>query len=167
MRIAPSAAGAAAASSGPVRAGAGAASARRLARHGLFGAPDRDACSVLLDRDLGDPGVLDDAHDLPNPLRSRLVDIAAEQRVVAARAVPDRLQERLGLLAEEREQKQLLLARGEPGRLVPDRVEVGRRLFRRVGSETSATARWTVGSILPGGVPKRPSRRARSSSTTV
>ena len=141
MRIAPSTAGAAAGlvrgSSEPERGVA----ARRLARHRLLGAPDRDARSVLLDRDLGDPGVLDDAHDLADPLRSRLVDFPAEQRVVAARAVPDRLQERLGLLAEEREQEQLLFARGEPGRVVPDRVEVGRRLLwrGRLGDERDGT----------------------------
>ena len=72
-------------------------------------------------------------------------------------AVADRAQERLGLLAEQRQQQQLLLARGEAFCLVAERRR-GRpaRPARRRRPATSATARCTVASIWPGGVPKRP-----------
>src|SRR5205807_316829 len=43
---------------------------------------------------------------------------------LAARPLPDREQQRLGLGPEEREQQQLLLARGEAPRTLPERVEV-------------------------------------------
>ena len=134
MRIAPSSGGASAAAR-PGRRSAGAGAARRLARDGLLGAPDRDARSLLLDRDLGDPGLLHDPHDLADPLGPRLVDAAAEQRFLAARAVADRAQERLGLVAEEREQEQLLLARGKTLRLVAHVVEVDRSLLRSVAGD--------------------------------
>src|SRR6476659_6944249 len=77
------------------------------------GAPDAHAHAVLFDRDLADPGLLHDAHDLTDALLPQLVDAACGERLVAARALPDRTQERLSLVAEEREQQQLLLTRGE------------------------------------------------------
>ena len=103
---------------------------RRQGRLELLGrAAHRDAHPVLLDRDLADAGLLDDSDELADPLGARLVDAAGAEALVAARAPADRLQQRLGLLAEEREQQQLLLARGEAFRLVAQRLEVDRRLL--------------------------------------
>ena len=116
-------------------------------------AAHRDAHAGLLDRDLPDAGLLDDADDLADPLGARLVDAAGAQGLVAAGAPADRLQQRLRLVAEEREQEQLLLARGEPVGLVAERLEVDGRLFLRRAVRESVTARLTVGSIGPGGVP--------------
>ena len=133
----------------------------------LFGAADGDPCTLFLDGNLRDPGLLDDADDLANALGSRLVDSTAEQRVLAARPVSDRPQQRLGLLAEEREQEKLLFAGGQAGGLVRIASRSAAGSSSLTPSETSETARCTVGSISPGGVPKRPSRSARNSSTTV
>ena len=118
--------------------------------------------------DLGDAGLLDDPHDLADPLGPRLVDAAGEQRLLAARAAADRAQQRLGLVAEQREQEQLLLARGEPLGLVAHGVERD-RLVGRLPSPRDERRRRAgrSGSIGPGGVPKRPARSSRSSSTTV
>ena len=90
----------------------------------------------------------------------------AGERLVAAGALADRAQQRLGLFAEEREQEQLLLARGEPVRLRAQLVEVdGAR--RAASPANSSTARASAGSTGPGVGPKRPSTRSRSSSTIV
>ncbi len=107
-------------------------------RHGLFGAPHGDTRPLLLDGDLGDAGLLDDAHDLTDAFGPGLVDAACRERVVAAGTVADRAQERLGLLSKEREQQELLLTRGETFRLLPNRVQVddgvaGRMTFRKQG----------------------------------
>ena len=87
-----------------------------------------DPRAVLFDRDLRDPGLLHDPDDLPDALGPRLVDVPTEQRLLAARAVADRLQERLCLLSEERQQEQLLLARGEALRVLANVVELERLL---------------------------------------
>ena len=57
-----------------------------------------------------------------------LVDGARREPLVARRPAADRLQERLGILAEQREQEQLLLARRQPSRLRAELLEHGRRL---------------------------------------
>jgi len=74
-------------------------------------AADRDAHPALLDRHLGDARLLDDAHDLADPLGARLLDPAGLERVVAAGAAADRPQERFRVLAEQPDEQQLLLAR--------------------------------------------------------
>ena len=94
----------------------------------LVAAPHGDAEVLLLDRHLGDTGLLDDPDDLADPLRPVLVDAAGGQPLVACGAAADRLEQRLGVVAEEREQQQLLLARGQPARLRAQLLERRRRL---------------------------------------
>ena len=134
MRIAPSSGGASAAVR-PVRPANSRQPRSRGASivGGLLGAAHRDPRPLLLDRDLGDARLLDDPYDLADPLGPRLVDLTAEQRLLAARALANRAQERLGLFPEQREQQELLLARREPFRLVAnvvqfDRLVLGLRL---------------------------------------
>ena len=103
----------------------------------LLGAAHRDAHAVVLDLDLGDAALLDDPHDLADPLGARLLD-AARERVLARVAAADRAQQRLRLLAEQREQDELLLARREAFRLLRarPRPSAGRRpAARRRSSE--------------------------------
>ena len=102
---------------------------RRGRHRRLLAAADRHAHPVLLDRDLGNARLLHDAHELADALRLRAVDAAGRERLLAARAPADRSQQRLGVLAEEREQEQLLLARGETLGLVAELGQVRRRLF--------------------------------------
>ncbi len=90
---------------------------RRLGR-GAHG----DAHPVLLDRDLADPGLLDDADELADPLRARLLD-RGEAVLVAAGAVADGAEQVLRVLAEQAEQEQLLLAGGHALGLLPDLVQ--------------------------------------------
>ena len=100
----------------------------------LFGPTDGDAHSRLFDRDFADPGFLDDPHELADPFGASLVDAAARKRLVPARTSANGSQQRLGVVAEEAEQKQLLLAGGKPFRLGPDLVQRRRRrVFDRVG----------------------------------
>ena len=103
--------------------------------------PDGDPRALLFDRDLRDPGLLHDADDLPDALGPRLVDVPTEQRLLAARAVADRAQERLGLVTEERQQEQLLLARREALRVLANVVELERLLdfLVRAGDERDGT----------------------------
>src|SRR5918995_133529 len=97
-------------------------------RVGLLTAPDRDAHAGLLDRDLGDSTLLDDAHDLADPLGAALIHAAADQPLLAAGPAADGREERFGLLAEEREQEQLLLTRRQALRVLADVLEVDGRL---------------------------------------
>ena len=73
-----------------------------------------------------DPRLLDDAHDVADALGTNAVDATGGQRLVTARTLPDRVQERFGLFSEEREQEQLLLARRQPVRLLAKHVEIDR-----------------------------------------
>ena len=77
------------------------------------------------------PGLLDDAHEIADPLGLSRIDASGRQRVLAGRAAADRAQERLGVLAEQREQEQLLLARGEALGFVAQLGEVRHRLLLR------------------------------------
>ena len=133
----------------------------------LGGAAHADAHAVLLDRDLADPGLLDDAHDLADPLGACLVDTARAERLVAARALADRAQERLGLLAEEREQQQLLLrgARASPPRCAAGRDRSAPVVVRPAAEQLDGALERRVDRA--GVRPKRPSTRSRSSSTIV
>ena len=63
------------------------------------------------------------------------------------------LQELLGLLAEERDQDELLLARRETLRLLATSSADGGSSASGMSSLTSATARATVASIALGGTP--------------
>ena len=126
MRIAPSSGGASAAGSTGFRGNRGSRARGRLDRRGLLRAAHRNPRPLLLDRDLGDARLLHDPHDLADPLGARLVDSTAEQRLLAARALANRAQERLGLFPEQRQEQELLLARREPLRLVANVVEFDR-----------------------------------------
>src|SRR3954447_24887111 len=106
----------------------------------LLRPPHGDAHSVLLDRDLADAGLLDDPHDLADPLRPRALERRLE--LVAAAAAPaDRAHQPPGALAEQPEQQQLLLARREAlglrARLV-ERRDVQRRRLRVAGEPDGA-----------------------------
>src|SRR5205809_644208 len=57
------------------------------------------------------------------------LDAARGERLLAGGAVADRAQERLGLLTEEREQQQLLLARRKPLSLVAQCLQIDRGLL--------------------------------------
>ena len=94
--------------------------------HRVDGSPHADAHAVLLDRDLAHSGLLDDADDLADALGTCAIDASRRQRLVAARALANRVQERLCLLAEQRQQQQLLLARRDTVHLLAQRVEVDR-----------------------------------------
>src|SRR5579862_78555 len=109
----------------------------RLLRHGgrLRRLADADAHAFLFDRDLADLGLLHDADELADTRRASLVDAAGRKRRLAARPLSDRAEQRLGLAAVEREQQQLLLARGEPVRVVAQGFEVGLGLFVRTVAE--------------------------------
>ena len=87
------------------------------------------------------PGLLDDPDDLPQPLR-----LAGRQpgrlRVVPAPSRPHRAEQRLRLVAVEREQEQLLLARRQPLGVLAELVE---RL--RLGRLVQAVAEQLHGSL--------------------
>ena len=102
-----------------------------------------------------DPGLLDDLHELADPLGALGVDVAAEQRRLAGVALADRRQERLCLLAEHREQDEILFGRGEPVRGLPNVLGARRVLLERgpLGPPRSSTARRTDGSMGAGGCP--------------
>src|SRR4029078_13645326 len=91
----------------------------------LVGPPDGDAHPLVLDLDLRDTAFLDDPNELANPLLARFLErgLAA---VVAVVSRTDRAQQRLGLLAEERDQDEFLLARREALGLLPDVLPGGR-----------------------------------------
>src|SRR5205085_830083 len=92
------------------------------------------------DRDLADTRLLHDAHDLADALGSRAVDAAGGERLVTARALADRLEQRLGLLAEEREQQQLLLRGGDALGLFAKLLEVdGLRVLMAVCEQVDRT----------------------------
>ena len=93
----------------------------------LSGASDADTHAVFLDRDLPHAGLLHDPHDLADPLLACLVDTARGERLVTAGTLADRTEQRLCLLAEEREQEQLFLARGQTACLGSQRVEIDGR----------------------------------------
>src|SRR6478672_11583081 len=105
---------------------------RRSGNEGLLlrGPAHADARPVLLDRDLADPGLLDDPHDLTDALCTRAVDTTRAERLITAGALANRLEQRLGLLAEQCEQQQLLLRGRKASGLFPELVEVDH--FRRV-----------------------------------
>src|SRR5207248_2143190 len=83
----------------------------------------------LFDRHLPYARLLDDADDLADPLGAGLVDAARAKALVPTGPAADRLQQRLGLLAEQRQQEQVLLARGEILGLLADRFQLGGRLL--------------------------------------
>src|SRR5207247_4331813 len=77
--------------------------------------PNRHPHPGFLDRHLADSSLLDDPNELTDPLGARLVDAAEDELSLAGRATADRPQERLGFVAEQPEQKELLFARREAG----------------------------------------------------
>ena len=126
--------------------------------------PDGDPQPGVLDRHLADARLLDDADDLADPLGARSRR-RRRPRSDSSRSPRPRIvaQERLGLVAEEREQEQLLLARGEPLVALAELVEVGLVLGLRRPSETSVDRPLRrSASIAPGGVPKRPREQRRA-----
>ena len=76
----------------------------------------------VLDRDLADARLLDDADDLPDALGARRLGCGGI--VTRLPAPTDRVQQRLRSLAEQRQQEQLLLARRQALRLFPHVVEI-------------------------------------------
>jgi hypothetical protein len=76
-----------------------------LHRFGLLRPAHRNAHARFLDRDLADARLLDDADELADPFRAGLIDSAGRERLLARRASADRAQQRLGVVAEESEQK--------------------------------------------------------------
>src|SRR5215218_10979206 len=92
---------------------------------GLLAATNRYTHTGLLDSDLRDAALLDDADEVPDSLGAALVDSAAHEAFLAAGSTSHDVQQRFGLFAEEREEKDLLVARGETARLVSDLVEKG------------------------------------------
>ena len=125
----------------------------------------RRACR-LLDRHLADAGLLDDADDLADPLRRATARPRGLERVVAAGAAANRPQQRLRVLAEEPDEQQLLLARGEALRLLAHVLERDRLLLGDVVGRRARRPARTPGR-RPGGVPYAPETSSRSSSTTV
>ena len=125
---------------------------------------DADPHAVFLDRDLPHAGLLHDPHDLADALLACLLDAARGERLVAPGTLADRTEQRLRLLAEEREQQQFFLARGEAACLDSERVEVDRRVGLAAEVLDRPGERRVDG---PGVRPKRPLTRSRSSSTIV
>ena len=118
---------------------------RRAPRPRSRRAPDADAHPVLLDRDLADAGLLDDAHDLADPLGAALVDARRGERLVAARrargssaaAAPPRRRRARAAAAPPRSR------RGPRPRRAARRGR--RRLRRSAPSPSSSTARASAG----------------------
>ena len=130
--------------------------------------PDGDAEAGVLDRHLADAGVLDDADDLADPLGAARVDPGPLERLLGA-AAADRVQERLGVVSEEREQQELLLARGETLVSLAELVEVGCVLPRRPVREAAKPpgrrqARWRREASRSGPRSAPVARRRRSGS---
>ena len=92
----------------------------------LVSLADRHPHALVLDLDLADTALLDDLHDLPDALGACRIDVVGDERRRARVARPDRLQQRLGLLAEHCEQDEVLLGRGEVACLIGDVLD-GRR----------------------------------------
>ena len=92
-----------------LRDGDAGCAARRRGRDRLVGATNGHAHSLVLDLDLAHAGLLDDLHELADPLRALRVDVAAEQRRLARVALSDRREERLRLVAEHRDEDEVLL----------------------------------------------------------
>ena len=104
---------------------------RRRDRPRLVRAPHGDAHSLVLDLDLADAGLLDDLDELADALPALSVDVAAEERPLARVTLADRLQERLRLLAEHREQDEILLRRRKPIGGLADVVHARRIVVER------------------------------------
>src|SRR5581483_2465467 len=105
---------------------------RRSRRDGRGGdvrrAADLDPHPALLDGELRDRRLLDDPDELLDPLRAVALDLR-QGAVVAGGAAADRLKQRLRVVAEQAEQEELLLARGEPLGARAQLAEVGRVLL--------------------------------------
>ena len=114
--------------------------------------PDGDPEARVLDRHLADAGVLDDADDLADPLGAARVDPGPLERLLGA-AAADRVQERLGVVAEEREQQELLLARGETLVSLAELVEVGCRPPPATRPRAARPPGRRQGEMAPGGEP--------------
>ena len=100
----------------------------------LAGAAHGDAHARVFDRHLLHAGLLDDADDLADALgAARLV--APCLVVVPAAATADRVEQRLGILSEEREQAELLVARRQPVRHLPGSGDVDGRLLGRLATD--------------------------------
>jgi hypothetical protein len=105
--------------------------------------------------------------ELADPLGALGVDVADEERRLARVALADRLEQRLGLVAEHREQHEVLLGRGEPS--------AASRTSSALGGSSSSDGRPPraarrppdAGSIGAGGVPYAPVTSCRNSSSTV
>ncbi len=110
---------------------------------------DRDPHPVLLDRDLADARLLHDPHDLLDSLGAVLPH--AGELVVAPSTAADPAQQLLGVLAEEPEQEQLLLARRDVARALAHLVERRRDVLLALG----------VGGELDDALESRVDRRRR------
>ena len=88
----------------------------------------------ILDRHLLHAGLLDDADDLADALGATGL-LAACLVVVATAAAADRVEQRLGVLSEQREQAELLVARGQPVRHLPGSGDVDGHLLRRLAAD--------------------------------
>ena len=119
---------------------------------------------LVLDLDLPHARLLDDADQLANPLCTRDVHVSPEQGRLTAVAGTDRLQQRLGIVAEHRQQDEILLARGEALRRGTHVLRAGRILVdlgRALGEQRDRSGdRW-----LDRGCGQDISRRARAGST--
>ena len=99
---------------------------RRDLRLGPSSRPShRDSRLPLLDGHLADPGLLHDSDQLSQPLRPEPVETGSLGSIPAS-AAPDRSQEGLGLLSEEREEQKLLFARCKPLRVLAQLVQLFR-----------------------------------------
>ena len=98
------------------------------------GAAHGHAHARVLDRHLLHARLLDDADDLADALGAAGL-LAARLVVVAAAAAADRVEQRLGVLTEQREQAELLVARGQPVRHLPGSGDVDRLLLGRLAAD--------------------------------
>ena len=133
----------------------------------LVAAPHGHPHAPVLDRHLVDARLLDDAHDLPDPLRPDGLEAREVARRAAARA-------RGSPAGAARPPRRTAPGAGAPPRSRPDPRPTHATSASSTASSddsssplTSLTARSTVSSIAAGGEPKRPVSSPRSSSTTV
>jgi hypothetical protein len=108
------------------RGSTGAGSSSAPARRGrpFVAPPNGDPGLALLDCHLADARLLHDPDDLPDAIGFSPVDTCTGERLRLCAATSDRPQERLGLLAEERQQEKLLLARGNAVRFLAQLVDL-------------------------------------------
>ena len=88
----------------------------------LLATAHRNSRFPLLDGHFADPGLLHDSDQLSQPLRPEPVETGSLGSIPAP-AAPDRSEEGLGFLAEEREEQKLLFARSKPLRVLAQLVQ--------------------------------------------